>query len=240
MATKKSKVNVGDRFDKLVVVEKVEMPTYTKIKDANGKIHEEPTGRTKVGWRCQCDCGGKITLSQTTLLSQRSTLRSCNDCPPEKNPDYTSNKMSYEDSQDWDELYEYVRTNIMGYDKNQSLSGYIVIRLQGLPKGKYMASNKTINKANYSYKTVLNTFKFCSPDIYRALRTGGFKDEQHKINYIFKIVENNINNVYMREKNAEKSKEKAETMMVNTSDYAGAEYQRKTKDVTNKLLEDLW
>ena len=167
-------------------------------------------------------------------------MRSCDNCPPEKNPNYIPKKMSYEENQDWDELYEYVKTNVMGYDKNQLLPSYIVARLQGLPKGKYMASNKTKNNANYSYKTVLNTFKFCSPDIHKALRTGGFKDEQHKVNYILKIVENNLNNVYMREKNAEKAKEKVETMTLDTVTHAGAEYQKKTESKTNKLFDDLW
>ena len=239
MTEKKSKVKIGDRFGKLEVIDRVEVPTYRTLRDADGKAYKEKTG-TKKAWLCKCDCGGEIKLDTTTLKAERSTIRSCNECPPEINPNYIPNKITSEENQDWIELYEYVRANIMGYDKNQALPSYVVVRLQGLPKGKYMGSNKTLDRANYSYKTVLNTFKYCSPDIHRALRTGGFNGEQHKVNYIFKIVENNINDVYMREKNAKKAKEKAETIEIDTISYTGAEYQRKTKDVTNKLLEDLW
>ena len=239
MAEKKSKIKIGDRFGKLKVVDRVEVPTYRTLRYPDGKTYKEKTGTKRV-WLCKCDCGGEIKLDTTTLKTERTTIRSCNECPPEKNPNYIPNKMTFEEEQDWDELYQYVRKNIMGYDENQRLPSYIVVRLQGLLKGKYMASNKTLDSANYSYKTVLNTFKYCSPDIYRALRNGGFNGEQHKVNYIFKIVENNINDVYMREQNAKRAKEKAETMAIDIIDYTGAKYQRKTKDVTNKLLEDLW
>ena len=240
MTDKRSKVKIGDKFDKLEVIDRVEVPTYRTCRKPNGDTYKEKTGKTKKVWLCKCECGGEIKLNTATLIKERSTLRSCNDCTPEKNPNYISNKMTFEEMQEWDELYQYVRKNIMGYDENQTLPSYVVVRLQGLLKGKYMGSNKTIDNANYSYRTVLNTFKYCSPDIYKALRTGGFNGEQHKVNYIFKIVENNINDVYMREQNAERAKEKAETMVIDAIDYTGAEYQRKTKDVTNKLLEDLW
>lgn len=232
-----AKVNIGDRFGKLVVVDRIEVPKYKKSSDSNGKTYKEQIGTKKV-WLCECDCGGEIKLDTTTLTKERSTLRSCNDCPPEKNPNYIPNKVTYEEDQDWNELYEYVRTNIMKYDKNQSLPSYIVVRLQGLLKGKYMASNKTMNKANYSYRTVLNTFKYCSPDIYRALRNNNFRDEQHKVNYIFKIVENNINNVYIREKNAEKAKEEAKNINIDTYNIPeGVKYKPKKKK--NKFA-DLW
>lgn len=237
---KKPKVNIGDRFGKLVVCEKVDIPIETSFKNKDGSIRKESTGKTKVGWLCKCDCGGKITLPQNTLLTERSTLRSCNNCTPVKNPNYTSNKMSYEEQQEWDELYEYVKINILGYDEAQLLPSYIVVRLKGLLQGKFMANNKTLNNANYSYKTVLNTFKFCSPDIHRGLRSGSFRSEQHKVNYIFKIVENNINNVYLRMQNVEKAKEQTKNITIDTATHIGAEYQRKTKETTNKLLDDLW
>ena len=161
------KVKVGDRFGKLTVIEKVDIPVIAKGKE---KTSDTTTNKTKVGWFCKCDCGGEITLSQKTLLKERKALRSCDKCPPEKNPNYVSDKMTFEESQEWDELYKYVKINILGYDKMQTLPPNIVTRLQGLLHGKYMVNNKTVNKANYSYKTVLNTFKFCSQDIKKALK----------------------------------------------------------------------
>ena len=149
-------------------------------------------------------------------------------------------KMTEEEKRDWDELYSYVKTNIMGYDKNQSLSSNMVLRLKGLLTNKFMENKNIESTANYSYRTILNTFKYCSPDINKALRTNKFTDEQHKFNYVLKVVEKNINTVYMKMKNVEKAKEEAENMTLDTVNHVGAEYQKKTKETTNKLLNDLW
>ena len=40
----------------------------------------------------------------------------------------TRKHMSKQEKADWDELYEYVRTEVMGYDQNQSLSSEMVLR----------------------------------------------------------------------------------------------------------------
>lgn len=149
-------------------------------------------------------------------------------------------KLTEKEKQDWDSLYQYVRKNIMGYDENQSLSSTMVLRLKGLLVNKFMENNNIEDTANYSYETILNTFKFCSPEIYKALRTNHFKNESHRFNYVLKIVEQNINTVYLRMKNVEKAKEEAKNMSMDVSTHVGAEYQRKTKETTNILLNDLW
>ena len=148
-------------------------------------------------------------------------------------------KMTEQEKLDWDELYCYVK-KLLNYDENQALSNAMVLRLKGLLTNKFMENNNIESTANYSYKTILNTFKFCSPDIYKALRTNSFRDEMHRFNYVLKIIEKNINTVYMRMKNAEKAKEEAKSMVIDTANHTGAEYQRKTKEVSNKLLNDLW
>lgn len=152
----------------------------------------------------------------------------------------TKKKMSKEESQDWEELYYYVKDNIMGYDENQSLSKNMVLRLKGLMTGKFIENKNIKDNSNYSYKTILVTFKYCYSDIQKAFRTKSFQDESHKFNYALVIVENNINNVYMRMKNIQKTKEEAENTTIDTVNHVGADYQRKTKEVNNKLLNDLW
>lgn len=149
-------------------------------------------------------------------------------------------KMTEKEKQDWESLYNYVKSNIMGYDENQALSSTMVLRLKGLLTNKFIENNNIESTANYSYETILNTFKFCSPDIKRALRTNNFKDEMHRFNFILKIVERNINDVYLRMKSVEKAKEDAENTIVDTVEYTGAEYQKKTIETNNKLLNDLW
>ena len=147
-------------------------------------------------------------------------------------------KMTKEEKMAWDELYTYVRKNIMGYDDNQALSSTMVLRLKGLLTNKFMENSKIEASANYSYETILNTFKYSSLDIQRALRTNNFKDESHKFNYILKIVEKNINTVYVRMKNAEKAKEEAKNTTVEAPTHTGAEF--KPREKKKDKFTDLW
>lgn len=146
-------------------------------------------------------------------------------------------KMTAQDKADWESLYFYVK-NLLNYDENQSLSREMVLRLKGLSSNKFMENNNIESTANYSYSTVLNTFKFCSPDIRKALRINNFKNEQHKFNYILKIVEKNINNVYIRMKNVQKAKEEAKNTSVEIITHVGAEY--KPKEKKKDKFSDLW
>ena len=147
-------------------------------------------------------------------------------------------KMTEEEKLAWDELYTYVRKNIMGYDDKQALSNAMVLRLKGLLTNKFMENNNIKSTANYSYETILNTFKYSYPDIQKVLRTNNFKDEQHKFNYILKIVEKNINTVYVRMKNAEKAREEAKNVTVEISNHTGAEF--KPKERKKDKFNDLW
>ena len=151
--------------------------------------------------------------------------------------------MSKEEIECWNELYQYVKINVLRYDENQSLSNSMVLRLKGLLTNKFIANNNIEDAANYSHKVVLNTFKFCMPKIEQALKIKTFSDENHKFNYILKIVENNLNNVYMKMKNAEKAEEKIETMEMNVLTHEGAEYKAKTKTEKTNMKDkfaDMW
>ena len=148
-------------------------------------------------------------------------------------------KMTEKEKKDWESLYYYVK-NLLGYDENQALSSTMVLRLKGLLTNKFIENNNIQDGANYSYEVILNTFKFCSPTINKSLKTNSWTNEMHRFNYVLKIVESNINNVYLRMKNAQKAKEEAKNTVIDTANHTGAEYQRKTKEVTNKFLNDLW
>ena len=147
-------------------------------------------------------------------------------------------KMTEKEKQDWESLYYYVKNNIMGYDENQALSNTMVLRLKGLLTNKFMENNNIESTANYSYETILNTFKFCSPEISKALRTNRFVDEMHRFNFVLKIIERNINNVYMRMKNAEKAKEEARNTVVDMPTHIGAEF--KPKEKKSDKFTNLW
>lgn len=147
-------------------------------------------------------------------------------------------KMTEEEIIAWDNLYQYVK-NLLGYDENQSLSSTMVLRLKGLLTNKFAENNNIKDTANYSYETVLNTFKYCSFDIQNALRTNRFKNETHRFNYVLKIVEQNINTVYMKIKQHQKAKEEAElTDISHTTEYINTFKKRDKK--TNNKLNELW
>lgn len=149
-------------------------------------------------------------------------------------------KMTEKEKQDWESLYMYVK-NIMGYDENQSLSSAMVLRLKGLLTNKFMENGNIASTANYSYETILNAFKYSSLDIQKALRTNKFSDEMHRFNYILKIVERNINTVYMKTKGVRKSEEKIEDVDTTIANYTGVKYlvKQDTKNREDKF-SDLW
>ena len=146
--------------------------------------------------------------------------------------------MTEKEKQDWESLYMYVKSNVMGYDENQALSSAMVLRLKGLLTNKFMENKNVEATANYSYETILNAFKYSSLDIQRALRTNNWADEMHKFNYVLKIVEKNINTVYMKMKNLEKAKEEAKNTTVEAQTHVGAEF--KPKEKKKDKFTDLW
>ena len=74
----------------------------------------------------------------------------------------------------------------------------------------------------------------------KALQTKVFDDEKSKFNYICKIVENNINDVYMRVQKVNKSEENIEMLDTGILSHNGGKYQKKTVEVKNKKLDELW
>ena len=141
--------------------------------------------------------------------------------------------------EDWLELCEYVEKQILQYDDKMKLGRNMVLRLRGLSKGQFIANNKIRQQAEYSYKLILLTFKAKKLDILNAIHSKTFKSESQKFNYIMAIVENSINDIYLRMKNAEKSKKKTEKIEIYQNE-SPAEYKNKAKDKKNKLIDDIW
>ena len=147
-------------------------------------------------------------------------------------------KMTEKEKRDWENLYYYVKSNILGYDENQALSSTMVLRLKGLLTNKFIENGNIKDGANYSYEVILNTFKYCSPQIQKALRTNSWTNESHKFNYVLKIVESNINTVYMKIKNVEKAKEEALNTVVEIPIHTGAKF--KPKEKKQDKFSNLW
>ncbi len=142
---------------------------------------------------------------------------------------------------EWINLYEYVKKEIMEYPDDFKLPKFIILRLRGLAKGQFLANKKQPPMANYEYKTILYTFKICKLSILTGFKSNNtkFTNEQHKFNYAMVIIENNINDMVIRLKNAKSAKEKTESLKMDNINHEGAEYISKTKKENNNL-KDLW
>jgi hypothetical protein len=150
-------------------------------------------------------------------------------------------KMTDEEKRQWDELYKYVKKEILLYGDNQSLPSKIVLMLKGLTKGKLIENRSTQDYASYTYEIILYTFKINKSAIMSGLSGKIFNSEISKFVYITTIVENNINDVYLRIENAKKSKEKTQLINIDNVQHEGAEYQKKTEEIkVSKKIEGLW
>jgi len=146
------------------------------------------------------------------------------------------------DWDDWCELYEYFKKEILLYPPELKLPQFVILRLKGLAEGKFMSNKKVKPMANYDYKIITLTLKLSKSKIndYLARNKNNFTNETHKINGIFVIVESEINNVVMRINSAKKSEDKIENLELKHQISETAKYTKKDKKKSNKNTENLW
>jgi len=141
-------------------------------------------------------------------------------------------KMTKQELEEWNDLYEYVKNDILKYDEKLALPKNLVLRLKGLQQGKFIANKKTKALGDYSFK--INKY-----EIVNALTDKSkFKDESHMINYMMAIIEKKINDTYSRLNRLEQSQIKGENLEITESENK-AEYKQKTKEVKNSRLKEL-
>ena len=139
----------------------------------------------------------------------------------------------------WEELYQYIKTDILQYEESMKLPKKLILRLKGLKDGKFMANKNTKPMGDYSFKLILLTFKINKFQIIKALSNKDkFKDESHMINYLMAIVESKMNDTYARVKKVERAQEEGEHVVVNICE-PKAEYKKKSKEVKSSRLKDL-
>jgi hypothetical protein len=149
------------------------------------------------------------------------------------------------ENQKWIEMCEYVKLEILQYPPEMKYPRPLALRLRGLLNGKFMANKTTKPLASYTIEQVLMTFKACKYDILRGFSNNVFKDENHRVNYMMVAIEANINDIVLRMRNAEKSKEKVESMELDNIVNEGVEYKDKVikDDSRSKVadkLKELW
>lgn len=144
-------------------------------------------------------------------------------------------------NKEWNDLCDYIVKEILRYDENMKFPKYLALKLQGLKKGQHIANNNIGTSACYDDYTLLCTFKLCKNRIVDYLRKNETKinGENHKINLIMKIVEPEINDVYIRIQQNKKKEQNIEKQSFDNQAHDGANYKKKSKD-TNDRLKDLW
>ena len=151
----------------------------------------------------------------------------------------TVTPMTEKEIKEWDDLYQYVRGDVMGYDKERPLPRYFTLRLKGLAEGKFMSNNKAKSYGKYGYKAILFTFKISKPKIFQAFSRVVTADEQHKINLIMMIIEREINDVVDRMIKVKEGNKRMENIELPHQENERAEYKAKPKR-QNKELDNLW
>lgn len=146
--------------------------------------------------------------------------------------------MTEQEKLDWQDLFNYVKKEIMGYDDTIKFPKYLMLRLKGYATGKLIANSKQKNQASYSYKEILIVFKMLKGKIVSYIGDGAkFKDEQHKINAIMYIIEKEGNDIILKYRNAKKHSEKIDSIEVNVveSEYVPRE-RKKVQDRLKNLF----
>lgn len=109
--------------------------------------------------------------------------------------------------QEWENLYNYVKTNILEYPKGLSLSKAQVLGLKSLAESKIIRKGHTQQYEGYSYVDIYNTFILKKQAILQAIKTKKFDNENAKFLYILAIVKNNINDVALKRLGNEQNSE---------------------------------
>ena len=69
-------------------------------------------------------------------------------------------KMTEAEKKEWDELYEYVKKQILFYDDNQNLSSYICTKLKGIRTGKFIENRNIKDQASIHTKSFYIHFRY--------------------------------------------------------------------------------
>lgn len=99
----------------------------------------------------------------------------------------------------WDELYKFVKFEIMRYREEQNLPRYLVQRLKDLRDGVVFQMNVgRIQKVKegYPFEVIIDTFKGEKDTILYWFNNKSFQNERQQINYMMAIIESNINNYF--------------------------------------------
>lgn len=148
-----------------------------------------------------------------------------------------------EENTEWDKVYQYFRSDILGLPETKPLDQHTIKRLLGLRLAQYYPSgnNTRILPRGYEFPVILVTLKVVKPKLISYLSTASFADAKHRTDGIMRFVTGEINDVYKRMEMQKKSNDKLKKDEVKTEtvDYTAhlkrKETKKKIKD-TNDIV----
>lgn len=151
-------------------------------------------------------------------------------------------KMSKKQKEEFVELCDYIKNNILQYGDNLAFPKQMALRLKGMAVGKHIA--KKDDKMLYTYKMILFAFKKEERNLLNYIAKTTFKNEQHKINGICLIAERNLNDIKLKAMQAHRNKkineEKQEEIVNNIKLTNEVKNNYKVKSSRKEKFDDLW
>ena len=151
-------------------------------------------------------------------------------------------KMSKKQKEEFVELCDYIKNNILQYGDNLAFPKQMVLRLKGMAVGKHIA--KKDDKMLYTYKMILFAFKKEERNLLNYIAKTTFKNEQHKINGICLIAERNLNDIKLKAMQAHRNKkineEKQEEIVNNIKLTNEVKNNYKVRSSRKEKFDDLW
>lgn len=151
-------------------------------------------------------------------------------------------KMSKKQKEEFVELCDYIKNNILQYGDSLAFPKQMALRLKGMAVGKHIA--KKDDKMLYTYKMILFAFKKEERNLLNYIAKTTFKNEQHKINGICLIAERNLNDIKLKAMQAHRNKkineEKQEEIVNNIKLTNEVKNNYKVKSSRKEKFDDLW
>lgn len=151
-------------------------------------------------------------------------------------------KMSKKQKEEFVELCDYIKNNILQYGDNLAFPKQMALRLKGMAAGKHIARKD--DRMLYTYKMILFAFKKEERNLLNYIAKTTFKNEQHKINGICLIAERNLNDIKLKAMQAHRNKkineEKQEEIVNNIKLTNEVKNNYKVKSSRKEKFDDLW
>lgn len=147
-------------------------------------------------------------------------------------------KETKHENSDWEKCYEYAK-ELLNIGVGQNLDSHCTNRILGTRTGSYYPNGTNVRglKRGYSFEVILTAMKFSSVQIRHAFDTMQFKDQKHKIDYMMKIVTNNINFVNSKVENKKRAESKLDTVVVSMPNADIPSYSQKGSVKQDKVSD---